>query len=228
MKTSMNALIVSPHADDAEIAMGGSIKYLSSKGWRFDNLVLSQGELAEIDPFNNEREKQAKIAAKLLGIENVFFAGIRDCNFISQSNDIFASIDKRISDKYYDIAFLPWKHDADRDHEETAKVGLRAVRSIPSILYYQSLFAVDFIPRIFVDMTAETYAFKRDALKIYSSQVERGTISLHRIAVRDSNTALNYRHHRALRNVMKELNTSEEELYAEGFIPEQISISLFM
>lgn len=53
MKSSINTLIISPHADDAELSMGGTMKYLSEKSFSIDHLILSLGELAEIDPINN-------------------------------------------------------------------------------------------------------------------------------------------------------------------------------
>ena len=77
-------LVVSPHPDDLEIGMGGSVARATELGGRVISAVLTDGrrsprsfecsdeEMAEI------RKREAEEAGHVLGIETIFFFGLSD------------------------------------------------------------------------------------------------------------------------------------------------------
>jgi N-acetylglucosamine malate deacetylase 1 len=77
-------LVVSPHPDDLEIGMGGSVAQAVDQGGRVISVVLTDGrrsprsfecsddEMAEI------RKREAEAAGMVLGLESIFFLGLSD------------------------------------------------------------------------------------------------------------------------------------------------------
>ena len=66
MKTAM---IIAPHPDDAELAMGGTIAKMIDAGWDVTIVDLTDGEPT---PFGSKqlREEETRKATKILGIKN--------------------------------------------------------------------------------------------------------------------------------------------------------------
>ncbi len=79
-----NILIISPHPDDLEIGMGGTVGKLINQGFNIISLVVTDGRrsttlsgLSE-DKIAKIREKEAEKAANILGIKNLFLLGLHD------------------------------------------------------------------------------------------------------------------------------------------------------
>jgi LmbE family N-acetylglucosaminyl deacetylase len=80
----MNIVVVSAHPDDMEIGMGGTAASLVDAGHSLTSVVLTDGRRSP-NPFalNPEalarlRKEEAKKAAAVLGIQNVWFADLPD------------------------------------------------------------------------------------------------------------------------------------------------------
>jgi LmbE family N-acetylglucosaminyl deacetylase len=79
-----NILIISPHPDDMEIGMGGTVTKFIAQGFNIVSLVVTDGrrstnpqgysedELAEI------RKREAEEAADILGIQDLVLLGLQD------------------------------------------------------------------------------------------------------------------------------------------------------
>src|SRR5438093_1072629 len=73
----MNVLVVAPHPDDESIGCGGALCLHAQKGDRVVAVFLTSGELG-LKHFPCEkawqiREREARAAAKILGLAEIFF-----------------------------------------------------------------------------------------------------------------------------------------------------------
>jgi len=71
MKKKMNIVVISPHADDSEIAMGGTVALLTSQGHNVTivtSILPNENISGKIDSYMNKKRKQEQLnAAKVLG-----------------------------------------------------------------------------------------------------------------------------------------------------------------
>ncbi|MBI2486526.1 MAG: PIG-L family deacetylase [Deltaproteobacteria bacterium] len=79
-----NILIISPHPDDMEIGMGGTVGKLITQGFNIVSFVVTDGRrstsfsgLGE-DEIAQIRNEEAKEAASILGIRDLIFLGLYD------------------------------------------------------------------------------------------------------------------------------------------------------
>ena len=77
MIKSKNILVIASHPDDEVLGCGGTLYNLKKKGAKISVLFLSDGESSRKDPKINklilERKKQATEAARILGVQKIFF-----------------------------------------------------------------------------------------------------------------------------------------------------------
>ena len=73
----LDALIVAPHPDDAELGMGGTITKLIRSGWRIGILDLTDGEPT---PYGSPeiRARETLVASAALGLTWRFNLGMRN------------------------------------------------------------------------------------------------------------------------------------------------------
>ena len=114
------AIIVSPHPDDAEIGMGGTIAALVSSGCRAIIADLTNGEPT---PYGTpeKRAQEARTAAEILGVEREQI-GITN-------REVFDTVENRkklasVYRKYKPgIVFVPYWEDAHPDHWQGCTLG---------------------------------------------------------------------------------------------------------
>jgi len=70
MQASYDALVIAPHADDAETQMGGTLAKLTDNGQRILLVDLTDGEPTAFAA-SGARAGQAEQAARILGVERV-------------------------------------------------------------------------------------------------------------------------------------------------------------
>lgn len=154
------ALCLSPHVDDVEYGMAGSI--LRYKDTRFDIL--------EMIPENKARYKEARRFWDSTPNVNVMFSelnfehGVREREWIKYLGEF---LDLSV----YDAIFVPPLDDSHFEHRLSNQIGTALMRATkasvieyrtPSTLYTWS-------PNLFVDMSA-TYEEKAQRLTIFESQ----------------------------------------------------------
>jgi len=179
----LDALVVAPHPDDAELGMGGTIALLLARGWRVGILDLTSGEPTPLgDPVRRAAETAAANAAlgdpwrSNLGLSN------RSLEPTLANRRALAAVFRKVKPR---LLFAPFWEDAHPDHTaatklvEDARFWSKLSKSdIPGsphhparVLYYFSVhLRIVERPSLLVDVSeyAET---KRAALGCYRSQL---------------------------------------------------------
>ena len=179
----LDALVVAPHPDDAELGMGGTIVRLMGQGWKLGILDLTSGEPTPLGSL--ERRAAETLAAnsalgnpwrKNLGLPN------RSLEPTLVNRRVLAGIFRQVRPR---LIFAPYWEDAHPDHTaatklvEDARFWSKLSRSdIPGapfhparILYYFSVhLRIVERPSLLIDISDQLEA-KDQALRCYRSQL---------------------------------------------------------
>ncbi|AMV36421.1 bacillithiol biosynthesis deacetylase BshB1 [Planctomyces sp. SH-PL62] len=179
----LDALVVSPHPDDAELGVGGTILRLRKQGWKVGVLDLTSGEPTPLGSLEIRKAETAAANAKLgnpwrenLGLPN------RSLQPDLASRRALAAVFRRVRPR---LIFAPYWEDAHPDHTaatklvEDARFWSKLSKSdIPGepfhparILYYFSVhLRITERPSLVLDISEELDA-KVAALNCYRSQL---------------------------------------------------------
>jgi N-acetylglucosamine malate deacetylase 1 len=179
----LDALVVAPHPDDAELGMGGTIVRLARQGWKVGILDLTSGEPT---PRGSVKKRSAETAAANSALGNPWRKNLglpnRSLEPSLLNRRAVAAIFRAVRPK---LLFAPYWEDAHPDHTaatklvEDARFWSKLSKSdIPGepfhparILYYFSVhLRIIERPSFVVDITEELDA-KRSALYCYQSQL---------------------------------------------------------
>ena len=153
----MNVLVITAHADDLELSMGGSIKKWTSNGGRVDNIIMVSDE---------EREDAIDKTTVILGHRAIFYPKhlletdrptisgklvkdmeefIRTCSFTKQIEE-------------YDYVITHWKEDWHQDHRVCYDLVRSMQRNQPMQVMYMESYPYcnkysSFDANVFVDTT---------------------------------------------------------------------------
>jgi bacillithiol biosynthesis deacetylase BshB1 len=183
MTVMLDALVIAPHPDDAELGVGGTILRLASQGWKVGILDLTDGEPTPLgDPVRRAGETAAATAAlgnpwrETLGLTN------RSLEPTLANRRALAAVFRRVRPR---LLFAPYWEDAHPDHTaatklvEDARFWSKLSKSdIPGtphhparILYYFSVhLRIVERPSVLLDISDQLEA-KRAALECYRSQL---------------------------------------------------------
>lgn len=178
----LDALVVSPHPDDAELGMGGTILRLLKHGWNVGILDLTTGEPTPLGSLETRARETASANALIgnplrenLGLPN------RSLEPTLDARRILAATFRRLRPRFL---FAPYWEDAHPDHTaatklvEDARFWSKLTKSdIPGvpfhparILYYFSVhLRIVERPSFLIDVSEEFEA-KQAALRCYRSQ----------------------------------------------------------
>lgn len=176
MKKKLNILAVSPHADDVEIAMGGTIAKYVSQNHNVTILTAvlpKENILGKIDNFmSKNRILEQKNSAKVLGAKvDVLNLDPYDLCFSRRYIKLF---DDKIKQYKPDIIFSCWEHDTHQDHKSIANIIYSVTRKNNISLYmYEAMLpgglnTNSFNPQFFVDVS-KFIKVKIKALNEYKS-----------------------------------------------------------
>ncbi len=160
-------LAIGAHPDNMELGCAGTLALHGTKGDRVYLLVLTRGE-ASGDP--EEREKECKESARILGATDLFIGGIADTRIHDgrETIDVIESIVDKVKP---DIVYAPSCKDTHQDHRNTGYAALAACRRCRIILLYEGASTQrDFNPQVFVDIK-KTFGLKLAATRIFGSQL---------------------------------------------------------
>jgi LmbE family N-acetylglucosaminyl deacetylase len=169
-------LIISPHADDAEIAMGGTIAKLKKSGHRV--LILTaifpketiKGDINKYMELNRKKE-QIK-SAKVLGVD-LDYLDIDPYKF-SFSRKYVKIFDEKINLINPDTIFSCWEHDTHQDHKIISNIIFSVTRKNNISLYqYEPMVpgginSNSFDGQMYVDIS-DFIKIKLKAIKCYKS-----------------------------------------------------------
>ena len=172
-------LVFSPHADDVEIAMGGTIAKLS----RDNEIVLvtcilptenraGDKDQQMIDHRGTEQAKSARILGAKLHLMNL------DVYKFAYNREYVKLFDQLILAHEPDVVFSCWEHDTHQDHQTLAKILYSALRK-NDISYYMyestnlpgGLGGNQFAPQVFVDISGDPLKKKIESLKQYQTYI---------------------------------------------------------
>jgi len=180
MKKKLNILALSPHADDVEIAMGGTIAKYVDEGHNvtiMTAILPKENKDGKIDDFmSKNRIKEAKIASKILGAKlDVLDLDPYDFSFSRKYIKIF---DKKINEYKPDIIFSCWEHDTHQDHKSLSDILFAATRKNSiSINMYEvmipgGLNTYSYNPQYFINIS-KYIDTKIESIKSYKSVFEK-------------------------------------------------------
>jgi len=176
MKKKLKILVMSPHADDAEIAMGGTIARYTHEGHKvkiITAILPSENiEGSEDDYMKKNRKKEQEIAAKILSADlEILNLNPYDFQF---SRKYIKFFDQKIKTYNPNMIFCCWEHDTHQDHKNLANILLAASRKNNISLYmYEAMLpgginSYSFNPQYFVNIS-KFINLKIKAIKSYKS-----------------------------------------------------------
>ncbi len=188
------ALAVAAHPDDIELSCSGTIIKLTDKGLPVGILDLTRGELGTR---GNEkiREKEAKEAAKLMGVSIRENLELPDGRIqVTMENKI--ELIKIIRKFQPEIIFSPYWIERHPDHENTSRLvreawylsGLEKFKTKlngkiqepyrpKKIFFYVQYFYQQFIPNLIIDIS-EVFERKIKVIECYKSQFFNPNVNL--------------------------------------------------
>lgn len=166
-------LVISPHPDDAEYSMAGTVCRFDST--IFDILCLTGG--GDFDPSTLiNRHEEVKNAWKIANVPNVnlFFSPYRMLKELGQDGWINYIENVFINKNSYDCIMTTSELDSHFEHRIVSGFGYALIREKPiSIIEYYSPSTLEtWIPNIFIGIT-DVYHDKLKMLKEFTSQQHR-------------------------------------------------------
>ena len=180
MTKKKNIIALSPHADDVEIAMGGTIAKYINEGHNVTIItaILPKENIdGNIDNFmsKNRREEQEK-AAKILGA-NLEILNLDPYDFCFNRKYV-KLFDQKILGYEPDVIFSCWEHDTHQDHKNLANILFAVTRKNNiSMNMYEAMLpgglnTHSFNPQYFVNIS-KYVDVKTEAIKAYKSVFEK-------------------------------------------------------
>ena len=173
----VTVLAVGAHPDDIEVGCAGTLALQKSNGAKVYLLVLSKGE-ASGDP--QTKELACKRSAELLGVDGLFFGGLKDTK-IDDGIETILVIEKIIDKVNPDVVYTHTFKDTHQDHRNTAYATLSAARRCKRILMYETPNTLkEFFPQVFTDIE-NGFEVKKKALRLFGRESERFWLAAHAV-----------------------------------------------
>lgn len=160
-------LAVGAHPDDVELGCSGALALHKMNGDKVYLLVLTKGEASgDIEV----RERECRRAAEILGVDGLFFGGLKDTE-VHDGRETIDIIEKIIDKVKPDVIYAPTSKDTHQDHRNTGYATLSAGRRCKMILLYEGASTQrDFTPQVFVDIE-KTFELKKKVTRVFGSQL---------------------------------------------------------
>ena len=127
----MNILVVAPHPDDDLIGCGGSMIRHLRNGHPLTVTYMTSGEAGNLrhtkEDLTEIREREARQAAKILGIKELIFLRNAD-GYLQYNQDNLVTLINLIRQKKPEIIYIPHQQDKHGDHRTTYALAVEALR----------------------------------------------------------------------------------------------------
>jgi len=177
----LEILVLSPHTDDGELGLGGSIARFIEEGHEVYYVAFSTAEESVKKGFPKDALKtEVKNATKVLGIKakNLFVHDYKVRSFPEHRQEILEELVKYRKDIQPDIVFLPNRDDMHQDHQIMANEGIRAFRITSSIYGYEfPRNNITFTSTCFIKLEKRHIDKKVAAIKEYKTQADKSYAS---------------------------------------------------
>lgn len=174
----MNILVISPHPDDEAIGLGGTIAKHITEGDVVDVIFLTSGEKGGQGKKEDEtifvREKEAKKAAKILGVNLLEFWKQPDGKCKAGRTNINRMI-KKLKAFQPSIIYVTHNQEQHADHKAAAEIILQAVINVPKakrpLIYMYEVWTPLASMDLIVDISSYV-SIKRKAIRAHKSQCD--------------------------------------------------------
>ncbi|MBI5202310.1 MAG: PIG-L family deacetylase [Elusimicrobia bacterium] len=170
--TGRTVLALGAHPDDLELGVGGTLACLSAAGAQVVGAVVSVPSLFEV------RKLEAKAGAEIVGVSDLRFV-LEDGLRIEDlgSGELVEALRELLEEVRPAAILCHGTKDFHRDHVLVHDACAEASRAsyFDFFTYFPTMtrpVAVDFFPRVYVDIT-ETIELKMRAIEAYPSQFQR-------------------------------------------------------
>mgnify|MGYP003829555607 FL=1 len=183
-----NIIVFAPHPDDDIIGCGGSIARQLQQGNKVSIVYLTSGDAGSLKHIKRRmvqiREEEARKAAALLGVSELFFFRNPD-GYLEFKRDNLVKIITLIREKRPIAVYIPHSKDQVRDHRVTHELVLEACHraagpwfqecegqpwSVGNIFGYEVWTPLQ--DPAYVEDISEFMEVKLDALRLHRSQLE--------------------------------------------------------
>ena len=89
----MNILAIGAHPDDVEIGCAGTLIKYAQKGHHVFLLITTKGEMGGEDKIRYEEQMKA---ADIIGVQEVFWGGLKDTELSEKGNDVIHMVERYI------------------------------------------------------------------------------------------------------------------------------------
>ncbi len=167
MKKTKVILAVGAHPDDIEIGCGGTIKKHILEGDDVYYVIATNGGKGGNE---KERRSEAKKAAKLMGVKEVYFLNLPD-SFVAHDGKTVHLLDKVMEKTSPSIVYVHSLKDFHQDHSNIAKSTLSASRNMKSSIfsYEAPSTTLEFLPVAFSNIS-KTFKSKIECINQFISQ----------------------------------------------------------
>ena len=179
-------LVVVAHPDDEVLGIGGTLASHAKAGDEISCLFLADGETSRAAGDNatiNARQEAAHKAAKILGIQHLFFGKFPDNKMDSVPLlDVVQEVERYIQDIKPDVIYTHHQGDLNIDHQITYRSVMTASRPIPDTFFVKQIFCFEtlsstewgvhetFIPNTYHDIEG-SFTAKIKALECYENEM---------------------------------------------------------
>ncbi len=134
LNKARNLLVVSPHPDDAELTVGGTVALLTEQGAKITYALVTDGSKGGLEPNISEedlaatRRKEQIEAARLLGVQHVEWLGFQDTKVPAPEilRKPLISLIRKIQPDFI-VGLDPWlPYEAHPDHRRTSMAVVEA------------------------------------------------------------------------------------------------------
>lgn len=154
----MKVLILSPHPDDMEYNMGGTVVKMKENGWIVHQMIFSDCVKLK----GREFIDGAKLSAEQLDVQTVY-RGFPNQEFMNHRSFIREILYNSLGFEY-DIVFVPCRQDWHQDHQVVTQEAMRIFHKNSTILGYIKDEIFDRHHDLRVDLTEEQVETRMDIL----------------------------------------------------------------
>lgn len=166
-------LCLSPHPDDVEYSMAGTI--IKHPGTHFDILCLTQGGDCDITTNSSRLNEVESVWAKSNGTNySLYFTDHKLLKELGEDEWVSYIEHTFVLKDNYNCIMTPSQYDSHFEHKIVCNLGyaLSRIQPISLIEYYSPSTLETWVPNVFVDIT-EQYDTKVEMLRMFTSQLHR-------------------------------------------------------